>query len=61
MDNSKIKNLKKRHAKEKRFKLLGMISIGFSLAKLLATDSSAIRFLVPLFGAMSRFVFLVFH
>jgi phosphate transport system permease protein len=32
MDNSKIKNLKKRHAKEKRFKLLGMISIGFSLA-----------------------------
>ncbi len=39
MKNNKIKNLKKRHRKEFRFKAFGMISIAFSLA-----------FLVLLFG-----------
>ncbi|MES2961158.1 MAG: phosphate ABC transporter permease PstA [Pseudomonadota bacterium] len=39
MKNDKIKNLKKRHRKECRFKAFGMISIAFSLA-----------FLVLLFG-----------
>lgn len=39
MKKSKIKNLKKRHASEARFKLFGMTAIGFSLA-----------FLVMLFG-----------
>ena len=39
MKKSKIKNLKKRHARETRFKLFGMTAIGFSLA-----------FLVMLFG-----------
>lgn len=32
MKISKIKNLKKRHAKEARFKLLGMLAIGFALS-----------------------------
>ncbi len=39
MKKSKIKNLKKRHASETKFKLFGMLAIGFSLA-----------FLVMLFG-----------
>ena len=51
MDNSKIKNLKKRHAKEKRFKLLGMISIGFSLAFLVMLFS---MILTKSNGAFSR-------
>lgn len=32
MKNSKIKNLPKRHAKETRFKLFGMLAIGFALS-----------------------------
>lgn len=32
MKNSKIQNLKKRHSKETRFKLLGMLAIGFALS-----------------------------
>lgn len=39
MKKSKIKNLKKRHVSETKFKLFGMLAIGFSLA-----------FLVMLFG-----------
>jgi phosphate transport system permease protein len=42
MLKSKIQNLKKRHAQEKRFQLCGMLSIAFSLA-----------FLVLLFGMIS--------
>ncbi len=36
MKKSKIKNLKKRHAKETRFRIFGMLAIAFSLAFLVA-------------------------
>ena len=45
MKNDKIKNLKKRHRKEFRFKAFGMISIAFSLALIFKGDSPNIQLL----------------